>query len=338
MFVDRKIITVLSAPRSGSSALSRMLASLGVCYGATQELVGPTKYNIYGHYESQEILDLNESVLRAYLGEKTDQILQKAGFAAKESDACLRNCFWSVCSAPISAESSVPKELERRMISVIEGLAVSGNTIAWKDARFCMTLPLWRHYMSPVPIIIWRHPLQVAKSIEIMTGVPQEYAIWLWAYYTRAAFEVTKGMNPLVIRHSDLMDRPEMVAERVVAFLETNGLKIDRNISEAVAAINKQEVKQSDQGPPTEKSIEELYQWLEQGASAPAPVSPDPSHCQIFLPLICLARNQLHRIQRLEEQNTILKDTLKSERMKLDRVRRVPGYKLISSLLKLINH
>lgn len=332
-----RIITVLSAPRSGSSALSRMLCFLGVRYGKEHELIGATQYNVYGHFENQGILDINEDILRTRHDNNIDTILEKAGFSNRRAGLATRNCLWSAFNRPVANNNNLSDDLRQRMIEAIQKLEHIGSPAAWKDARFCITLPLWKNYMSPVSIIIWRHPTQVAKSIEVMTGIPREYAIWLWAYYTRAAFQVAKNNNWLVIRHSDLLERPGHVAEEVVSFLKSNDLDIEGNLDKAISAIDEGEINQYEEDKPVEKPIADFHAWLQEGAAGDVPNLPDPYFSQHILPFICLARSTHAHLEIVIEQKTFLMGELKKERDKLNRIRKIPGYKAISKLLRLVN-
>ena len=59
------VVTVLSPPRSGSSALCRMLGALGLEFGPPDGLLEPSSFNPYGFYEYQPLVVLNDDLLRA---------------------------------------------------------------------------------------------------------------------------------------------------------------------------------------------------------------------------------------------------------------------------------
>lgn len=331
-----KIVTVLSAPRSGSSALCRMIDTMGIRFGDESELVSASSHNRYGYYEKHEVLGINETLLSGNYRDDIWSMLDRLGVPDSKKKDITRNIFWSMPFKPLDRDTVLQEVLQSKMISAIQKLHSVNNGSAWKDARFCMTFPVWERFMETVPVILWRHPVQAAKSIENMTGIPYEYAEWIWAYYTKASFLVTKKYNPLIISHEEMTTAPDTVAESLSKYLIKNGMSAQLDVEAASSSIVSNQIHQRQNDHPKAKEVIELYEWLRDGSEEESPNLPPPMYDVSYIMMAGIAKNLFLINSGLEAQNQPLIDNLMASERKLDRIRKIPGYRLISSFLRMV--
>ena len=337
-----KIVTILSAPRSGSSALSRMIARFGINFGASSELLPPSDQNKYGFYELQNILDLNEKLISLSLNYRVPDILQGIGF--KETDAFVyANSYWMAASRPLNKEMEISGNIEDEMENLVQELGSVGKLAAIKDARLSVTLPIWSRFFQPVPIIIWRHPAQVARSLERMSGLPTSIGEQSWFNYTMSALENCSHLNPLIISHDDLIGDPERIARQLYQYL-AEYMEIDESdIDAAVAAIDVSEVHQAEKESPKNSNVAKLLVWLEEGEYSNLPKLPEESSCIDYAPFMISTRNLYRRLKTIDanmekwqQRNQELTAKNQELRRELEKIRRIPGYSLARSMYRLI--
>ena len=336
-----KIIAILSAPRSGSSALSRMIARFGINFGAPNELLAPTDQNKYGFYELQNILDINEQLISMSLNYRVPDILQGIGFREEDSFA-YTNCYWMAASRPLNKEMELPTYIKEKMDSIIQGLVSEGKPAAIKDARLSVTLPVWTKYFQPIPIIIWRHPAQVAKSLERMSGLPTSIGEVSWFNYTMSALMSCGNLNPLVISHEDLIGNPEKVARQIYKYLAQYMELDDSDIEAAKSAIDVSEVHQAEKESPKNRSVTKLLDWLEEGDYSNLPNLIEEVSCIDYAPFMISTRNLYRRFRTVEANAKIWQQrnhelTVKNQELykELEKIKRVPGYSLARSMYRL---
>ena len=67
--------------------------------------------------------------------------------------------------------------------------------VVWKDPRLCLLLPWWRPLL-PAPVatvLVWRHPVAVARSLRSRQGFTVSLGLALWERYNRAALAALAG-------------------------------------------------------------------------------------------------------------------------------------------------
>lgn len=326
MLVKPKVICVLSAPRSGSSALCRMLEALGMSFGPGSGLVSPDRFNRHGYYELQELLGINEQILSETVPLKLSDVLEDQGYGERDSLA-IESRYWAAASSPVSSEHSVSRELESRIENVIKGLDSAQKLPVLKDARLSLTLPVWKNYCTPIPIILWRHPEQVSNSLERMTGLPKKYGEWIWLNYTRSAFEVCTDREPLVISHSELVDKPAETANRLFEYLgRFSKLDSDR-LDSAGDIIDKSAITHFSLKAPEIPSIASYLSWLEKKDYSNLPKIMDPLINMELLPFVVTTRDLYKRLKSIAITNKAAND--------LEKIRRLPGYRIIRSIYRL---
>jgi hypothetical protein len=318
-----KVVVVLSAPRSGSSALTSMLAELGLDVGPRRELKRGSKHNKYGYFESIAILRVNEAILSRSYPNPARKFLESTGLSAREVYKALSSWHWCGHYKPVSAPLETGDELSFRMKEIIYHISPSDSLAVWKDARFCMTLPVWEKFVNPLCIVLWRAPEETAFSIEDMTSIPIQIGLDLWYSYTRAAVVVSDRYPRLLISHAMLMNDPLQIAHKLRKFLTENGLEVsEKNLKNASQAIDTSQYHQRGNGDiersPHGHVHEQLAHWLHH-QKGPIPPPYAPTVPIQFLPIIGAAWYVKRR--NIEQ----LKDIL----------RIMPGYALLRRLYQL---
>jgi len=317
---------VLSAPRSGSSALCRLLAALGLNFGEGKMLLEANRFNKYGYFERPEILAINDELIRKSRPSEAESLLLNVEIGEQELASLLINAFWSTCHQPLSAETPELLDIVKNAIKDCQWISDTKRNLAWKDARFCMTWNVWQSSLDMLPIIIWRDPSESAKSIEKTMGIPFKISQWLWLYYTRAAFLVTEGHDRLIVRQAKMIAAPDNTAEEICQFLLSNGYDISSDYSSAGKVIDKTAITSAHNPENIASEVKEFQEWLHAGASGSPPIAPEPDYPEDWVPLITV-------INRYKKRSSLLRERLRAADHKLDRIRNIPGYTFIGRII-----
>jgi glycosyltransferase involved in cell wall biosynthesis len=221
----RRVIVVLGMHRSGTSLLARALNLLGVDLG--EDLLPPGPDNPTGYWESQTIMDINETVL-ATLGMTWDSVL------------------------PINSGDWDLPRIKELQLDALEKLRVKfADKRLWgfKDPRTARLLPFWqtifRHLdVDESYVLTIRNPLSVAKSLASpnrvniyppayrRTGFTSEKAYVLWLEHTLSAFVYTQGKSRVLVDYDHLLASPSAQLRRIV---EQLSLPWNEQIDSAIA-------------------------------------------------------------------------------------------------------
>ncbi|MCH2570050.1 MAG: sulfotransferase [Planctomycetes bacterium] len=193
-------IVVLGMHRSGTSALTGMLHSLGIHLGPEEDLKSPQKDNPQGFWENNTLVEFNDRLLNR----------ANSSWFSPPHDA---NRSWEI-------EDFVEAKKEASIL--LQKISCEETTWAWKDPRTCLTLPFWRQVFQvpPVVILVHRHPVEVAQSLQVRDQFPLEVGLGLWEIYNRAALRNCEGLRVLVVRFESLIDSPLSVARKLFHFLQ----------------------------------------------------------------------------------------------------------------------
>lgn len=183
--------------RSGTSALTGVLAMAGAHTGTDDSLMPAHRDNPKGYWERHDVTELNDAIL-----------------AAAGAD-------WSHVSHLDSGQFGGAEfaPLQRRARRILERLEPHQPWVI-KDPRMCLVFPLWRPLIeSPVCILVHRSPEEVALSLNRRDGFPLEFGVALWEKYTREALLASKGLPRAIVSYHDLVTRPMAAVDRLFAEL-----------------------------------------------------------------------------------------------------------------------
>ncbi|MEJ5363472.1 MAG: glycosyltransferase [Desulfosoma sp.] len=171
-------LIVCGMHRSGTSMLSGCLHLLGMDLG--RHLMPPSAGNESGHWENAEIALAHELLLRD-LG-----------------------CRWDmVGNLPEGWLDSEPaKRAHKRIAAIVERTFVGNQPWAVKDPRISRLLPLWFRILgdldaTPGFILMLRHPLEVALSLQKRNGFDLRKGHLLWFAYNRDALNALRRIRSL---------------------------------------------------------------------------------------------------------------------------------------------
>lgn len=192
-------LIVLGMHRSGTSCVARLLNMMGAYFAPEDIIMSPQEDNPKGFWERKDVMELN------------DEILQLAGGTW---DRVSRLNF-----SNISAEKK--QNLSHKVQQVLTGLDVHRPWFL-KDPRMCLTFPFWRNLLEvPVVLIVYRDPVQVARSLERRNAIPVHVGIALWEYYMVCALNSSKNIPRIIIRYEDVLDSPYEVVGNLYEYLQS---------------------------------------------------------------------------------------------------------------------
>lgn len=202
---DRANVLIMGCGRSGTSMVTGMLADAGWHVGDEPYPSRPA--NPKGFFETAEINGINEYLLATTV----------------PNQAPLKRMQHWLALAPEPLDLEVHAGLRAR----IDRLAAKGP-FAYKDPRFCYTLPAWRPSMPNAKFVcIFREPAASATSIvkEVQQetylsgiGVDFDRAVEVWDAMYRQILDVHSQEGEWLFLHFDQLFTPEGV-ERLEAFV-----------------------------------------------------------------------------------------------------------------------
>jgi hypothetical protein len=199
-------VLILGMHRSGTSAVTRLVNLLGPSVCVDEDLLVGTRTNAKGHWESRSLFRLN------------DRLLGEMGCS-----------WWYPPTAEIlSAWEQDLDEVRFEEARDIFARAHPTEPWVWKDPRACVTLSFWRRALGrPVSgIVVYRSPLDVARSLETRDRMETEFGMALWMRYTRLLLEQAAGMPVMVTSYDAVLEDPVAFSGRARDFLAGRGMAV----------------------------------------------------------------------------------------------------------------
>jgi hypothetical protein len=176
--------------------MARVLSLVGSTLPSN--LMPAARGNDAGHWEAQEVADLNDTILA-------------------ELDSA-----WNDPLGPQGSRRRKPslKKYAQRARDVIVRNYGDADLIVLKEPRSSVLVDLWRDALKTCGfetsyIIMLRHPLEVAASLQRRDGLVRNQSLLLWATYMLACERDTRGQNRIFVRYDDLLARGEAVVDRI---------------------------------------------------------------------------------------------------------------------------
>lgn len=212
-------ILVLGMPRSGTSAVTRVLNLHGAAL--SDHLLPAAKPNPKGFFESADALAIHERLLAS---------MGRSWFDISEMPEG-----WIDFQATRQAEEELTELVRRDFI----------DKALWviKEPRMCRIVPLWLkvlHNLNITPriLLVTRHPDEVVSSVARMVGEDEwgaEHTQILWLQYFFDAEKATRKLPRAIITYDQLLKDWRLHVARVARELEiewpvssdSTGAKID---------------------------------------------------------------------------------------------------------------
>lgn len=186
-------VIVTGAPRSGTSATTRLLDLAGAHVVDSADRVGGGPNNPTGHWESKTVLAINNQVL--------DDIGAR----------------WWCPPLP-----GTPIESTHREHAARDSFGAVHPKSPWvcKDPRFTVTLPFWRSALDEFAcVIVLRRPDEVVASLLQTWPIDVDHATALWARALHSAFVNSSGLRVAVAQFPDvLVDVATWISTLAAAF------------------------------------------------------------------------------------------------------------------------
>lgn len=179
-------IAVLGMHRSGTSLLARLLNMMGAYFAPEGVGTGANQENPKGFWERKDIRSLNDFVLNSV------------------------NCDWDrVAGFHLDKLSQDTLEVFNAKASRIVLNMDAHRPWMIKEPRLCLLFPLWRELLEmPVCVHVYRHPIEVARSLQKRNNIPLPAGLALWEKYNVDAINSMAGLPSISISHKELMRDP----------------------------------------------------------------------------------------------------------------------------------
>jgi predicted O-methyltransferase YrrM len=212
--LPERLLLVLGMHRSGTSALSGLLCQQG--FSGPQHPDAADSNNPTGYWEPPEI----RAVHNAMLGQ----------VQSSWDDLMLPAEIWS------------PVELDQHLQQLEQALqrdyaAPSSNQVAVvKDPRQCRLQPLWndllhKHQLQASVLLVVRHPIAVALSLQRRDQLPVNRSLLLWLSHTLEAERHSRHLPRQVVVYELLLQDPEACLQNA---LDLCGLPVQQVPSEVL--------------------------------------------------------------------------------------------------------
>ena len=180
-------LVVLGMYRSGTSAIARAL-NLSGAYLPERVVAARLGINPKGFWEAEAVTDLDARLLEHLGGE-----WNRVGFTLPEGGPLVDEFL-------LNARDVLASEYG------------DARTILIKDPRICVLAPLWNRALQqngyrPAYVVLVRHPLETAGSLETQGDMPLATGLDLWLDYMQRveAFAQTCGQRVVYVRYDELL-------------------------------------------------------------------------------------------------------------------------------------
>lgn len=199
--ISRNIVVVLGMHRSGTSAITRGLEALGVNLG-DRLLPAHAETNEKGFFEDAEIYNINLELL-----------------AALDTD-------WDIAPPvlPLDFTAENVVKQKKRAIDVLNWKLENLGTFGFKDPRVARLLPFWQEIFECVDatvhyLIVTRHPMSVAKSLNSRDGFSGDRCHALWLDYVTASILHTENQPRIIVDYDIFLEDPASQLSRIAKAL-----------------------------------------------------------------------------------------------------------------------
>ena len=199
---SRSTLFVLGMHRSGTSALTGALKLFGAWVGEESELTEANIENPKGFWERRDMRQV------------CDSLLHSAGTA-----------WWNIAQFnPQAIPADILKGQRQSFKRIISALDAH-DTWVIKEPRLCLLLPVLSDCLeNPVCVLIYRNPLEVARSLQTRNGFSIASGLALWEAYNIHAINVANHVPVTTVCYESLMLRPVEVLYSLVDELENLGI------------------------------------------------------------------------------------------------------------------
>jgi hypothetical protein len=187
---NNSCVVVLGMHRSGTSALAGCLNILGLNLGNALMAGGAAEEG--GYFENRDIVLAHDILLRD-LG-----------------------CRWDmVGSLPEGwIDSEAAQNAAKTLTGILERQFLGQGSFVVKDPRLCRLMPLWMKLSNPFGgirpsfVLMVRHPMEVARSLEKRDGFDLLKSHLLWMVHNREALQACQGKDHVIVTFDQVLADP----------------------------------------------------------------------------------------------------------------------------------
>ncbi len=187
--MDKKLVVVLGMHRSGSSAITRGLQTLGVDLG--HSFIPNYDDNVKGFWEDADFQAINVEMLSA-LGHE-----------------------WH--SLSIFTDGDLPSKLSSfrlKALNLLRRKTSSSSVLGVKDPRFARLMPFWKELfdsekMDVGYVVPLRNPISVALSLKKRNGFEFEKSFFLWQQHMLLSLLSVRSESAIVVDFDLMLMNPE---------------------------------------------------------------------------------------------------------------------------------
>jgi hypothetical protein len=304
------ICVVLGMHRSGTSAVTRGLSTLGISLG-TNLLPAAANNNETGFWEDKDIYAFNEQLL-ATIDEKWSSV--------RLYDNCLR------------AIPELPA-LYARARDLLASKIGSNDLFGFKDPRTSRLLIFWINVfellsLTPKYVVVTRNPLSVAQSLLKRDGLRESQSYLLWLQHMLAALRWTENSLRIVVDYDQLLSTPTRQLDRIRSALNLAKRPDSTDLlAEYVSGFLREDLRHTHYGsaalshvPEVPPSVTRLQRLLT--ALADDELTPNDSKCKREIRQIWRSMNDFSTVFSLAEtvltEERSLKNALHEKNLELE--------------------
>jgi hypothetical protein len=187
---DRTCLLILGMHRSGTSAITRVLALMGA--ELPKQMVGAKLGNESGHWEPEQLVLLH------------DQMLTEVGSSWRD----LR----PLDLAQLSGDRLT--HFKTNIQKIIREEFGNASVFVLKDPRICRFVGVYKTALSELkvraqPIIIIRNPLEVSASLSARDNISSAHGLLLWLRYCLDVEKHTRNMHRVFVSYDTVIKHPQ---------------------------------------------------------------------------------------------------------------------------------
>ncbi len=200
----QKLVVVLGMHRSGTSAITHALTTMGVELGDTL-LIPMQSVNEKGFFEDIDFTSLNEELLRA----------------------CGRTWFSLEPLQSSEADFLCNRGYLQKAIQLLRKKVSTHQFFGLKDPRTAKLLPFWSRVFSLCDLdvrylLVLRHPMSVQQSLKLRDRFESVLSYYLWAEHMLAALIYSQDLLKIIVDYDSFVEDPQNEILRVARRLEAN--------------------------------------------------------------------------------------------------------------------
>ncbi len=195
--MKRQLVVVLGMHRSGTSLITRSLATLGFAFGDTL-LPSVPGDNDKGYWEDVDTVSFNEEILKR----------------------CNKEWFSLETVSDQEIETLIKANFQERAISLINKKTNGVQLFGLKDPRITKLFKFWSEVFEKADIDVSyvfavRNPISVAHSLRSRQRLNFTHSYLLWTDYCLSALSHLKRYPCVKIEYERLLEEPERELEKI---------------------------------------------------------------------------------------------------------------------------